>query len=130
MMRQFIIVTCVAAMVATFAGAQEQGVEDGEVVIYTHQERFTRCDGVTLVNDFPGGNQLFGQLSVETPDGQSIIYGEFAGGDVVEFGFLNAEPVYVEDTNFDFYQWVNTQLKKRGYAPWTEENMKVSCESI
>ncbi|MCA9367906.1 hypothetical protein KC887_06635 [Candidatus Kaiserbacteria bacterium] len=130
MKRQFIFGLVATMLATTTAVAQEQEMEDGEVVTYYGYDRVVRCDGVVMENQFPEGDRLSGILSVLTPDGASIIYGAFDDGAVVEFGFLNAEPVYVEDMHFDFYDWVNIQLKARGYAPWTEESIHVSCEQI
>ena len=77
-----------------------------------------RCDGVVLQTQHMVGDESTGSTVLLIPGPDTMIYGAFEHGEVLEFGYLDQSPIYNEDSRFDWSAWVDEQLTNSGYAPW------------
>ena len=77
-----------------------------------------RCDGVVMHKQFLPNDESTGITTILIPGIERMLYGAFEHGDVIEFGYLDQEPTFNEDSHFDWGEWVDTELQEQQLDPW------------
>jgi len=99
-----------------------------EIDLYYQGSIIDRCDGVVMHKQFLPEDESTGITTILIPGTVRMLYGAFEHGDVIEFGYLDQEPTFNEDSHFDWDQWVDTELQVQDLAPW--DPATVSCAGM
>jgi hypothetical protein len=93
-------------------------------------ETVERCDGVVMERQFFSNDESIGTVAFALPSTSRILYGTFEKGEVVEFGYFDEEPIYNENSRFDWEEWVDSELEQADLSLWNWNGENLLCTGM